>query len=1068
MQFKPSAIMLALSFGLTACGGGGGDTTTAITTPAPVPNNHVTPTPVITPTAAPDDLTPVVTPPPTTASEITITGQVYGATNNPFNVKICAGNTCADETTITEDGTFSYLAKLSQWPTEQPLVIEVASIAQPALKYRSVLGSWTELSLLDSNSDLLLDVSEHSDLYITPINLVMSTLALQQSSTTLQSRSNVTPAALDTPTKAQITQLKQLLSDNDALSKLALNTEQVTQLNDYVLELNKDKANSWDPNVYSGEIRLAFSTEQLTYLQAAQLDQIQFFTLNAQQIETLHKSSSANKIVQLPSEKLAEIQQRPVFTTEYLLSLAALLSATHPNQDGASIPVISTDLNALISALVQSRLTTPTQTALEAYQAHALAANVSLPTEIESLFNTQFMAFKNANYESEFKATLLALKPLKHLSLAGAFPTQFQQVKISVLLGAKDSPDKDSYHYTGEHPPRIISIPLTDASGKTSHQIDASAGQYQVNLSLLDTAGTFEFCQPGKRGEEWGAITDDNVQDTLTVVATDLATGVELRSVLGSMCELAKLDSNANGVLESQEYSRLNLSFLSTANTALLAKSTLTGAGFPSDWRPYTIAELDEKIAALPAPQAELIASMAALQAAQNLYGEPLSFAEEVSFYYDLLALLNIKKGGEYGRLSNNNLIPTVNDILTKLGEHSAVTPILLQNNDKNISHIMAEGLALLNQSSTDKLMLQQPAGNWFESYENSHLAAVCFDVLNDQQIIGLGIAGQGKAADGSYWVSLIWHPQAGAASYQVAWDAQAFNDINQAASNITVSDNRATIKGLTQWQAYQIRVSSNVGQASAPLTYTAGQKFISDTKVTAGLASDDSHRGRDSDTSCDPLSGQAVNSDRDGALGARYLKLDHASQPLARQDLSVKQLDFACAVDLQTGLVWQTRKQLKDSDPYSIHDEKNQFAYDETADPATFNGSCALPGQDALSSDPMVCNVANQIKWVNESNLCGLSNWRLPNVQEIYSLANLRGDQSVNFDTRYFPLSELIYSNYELHGLWLQEQHHSENKAMSMMPNLHVSTAWDKKTKPNTVQLVSDGFNFTTTQGNN
>jgi hypothetical protein len=228
-------------------------------------------------------------------------------------------------------------------------------------------------------------------------------------------------------------------------------------------------------------------------------------------------------------------------------------------------------------------------------------------------------------------------------------------------------------------------------------------------------------------------------------------------------------------------------------------------------------------------------------------------------------------------------------------------------------------------------------------------------------------------------------------------------------------------------------------------------------------------------------LSGQAVNSNQDGVLGARYIKLDSQGHPLPRQDLSYKQLPFACVVDALSGLVWETKVQHKDGES-SLHDDKSLFAYDDIQSDNAFNGSCYDPQSGTLASDRSRCNLKRQVNQVNQSKLCGLDNWRAPSQQEFYGIMTLTKENPIALDTRYFPLySGLTYTYGKwnelegiFYGFWTADvmpvsrpvgtwsQDDGGPDAYKVRPGSDLRGSIARQYQPHYVMLVSDGFKVT------
>lgn len=132
------------------------------------------------------------------------------------------------------------------------------------------------------------------------------------------------------------------------------------------------------------------------------------------------------------------------------------------------------------------------------------------------------------------------------------------------------------------------------------------------------------------------------------------------------------------------------------------------------------------------------------------------------------------------------------------------------------------------------------------------------------------------------------------------------------------------------------------------------------------------------------------------GASGFDFTKLNMAGQPLP--DTAD---DWQCVRDNLTQHVWQ----VKSASASSPHYVNNTYSWYD-ANPATNGGNAGA--QNLGSCVGSQCDTADYIAQMNTAwHWCGLSNWRLPTINELLSIA----DQSqINppLDTRYFPYNSL------------------------------------------------------------
>lgn len=785
------------------------------------------------------------------------------------------------------------------------------------------------------------------------------------------------------------------------------------------------------------------------------------------------------------------LREQPVWNQDYLQQLYAVLVETLPKPEEyqhnnntrsrnddfilVTVPVIENSLFDLAVKLVDYHAKNNSTDFIEAYQHLAQQANITLNEhQIQQLTLAVEKTFSMDTSTGAYHQ-LEQYYPHYRLVLNGAFPSQFEPAQIQLQLGLKHNYPAIGYNYKPELPQRPQTVILIDKQNQHHQQLAIGSGtEFSIEIELADRAGTYQTCQPGIIGPVWeNRATLDNMQDTLTVLVENPTTGTVISSVLGSFCELSQLSSSADGVLDASEFTPLNVGYLSTANHVLLLKTTLASYGSFTTWRPWSLAELEQKFTNFPREHRELLASIVALQAKGELYGAKIDLIETADFPSQLLHFININLAAEYGIVSNNAEIPSTHQISTLLAQNAGLGDLFIQRNDLNISHVISQAILLLLNSETDKPLFdsQYTPGSWVSVYPNSHLDLACQIEVQPNQLIGISILGQGKDQDG-HWVTVGWNKHTDNSVYSIAWSTTQFSQFSDALQQVdNISEPRITIRGLTQWQDYVIRVDANDATMSAPLNYRAGQTFIPDTRITTGIANDDANRGRDANSLCDPLSGKATNSHRDGELGAKFLKLNQQGLALKRQDLSLQQQAFSCVVDSQTGLVWETKTPLNKTEDASIHSDSSYFAFQEVESDILFKGSCYNPDTQSFSADSNICHAQQQIAWVNQEKLCGLENWRLPTQQELYGLINLQGDQAYSINQHYFPLSSGIKTTqpdqdpatkdeYIYHGFWTSDIAPVEaDHARVIRPDTQNRSQSAPYRQPHSVMLVSDGF---------
>ena len=173
-------------------------------------------------------------------------------------------------------------------------------------------------------------------------------------------------------------------------------------------------------------------------------------------------------------------------------------------------------------------------------------------------------------------------------------------------------------------------------------------------------------------------------------------------------------------------------------------------------------------------------------------------------------------------------------------------------------------------------------------------------------------------------------------------------------------------------------------------------------------FAAEDCELGRDADAS--------LNDPNDGNAGFSFTRLNSdGSEYSGSGDYGTD--PWACVLDNVTGLIWEvktTDDTLRDKDtPFTWYD--SDLAFGENG----FNGT-----ESEQDTEDLIAYV-NGDSNINDGNgLCGLTNWRLPTVQEIQGLAdydvvnidpnNSSFLSSPALDTDYFPNARILaYRSY-------------------------------------------------------
>jgi hypothetical protein len=141
-------------------------------------------------------------------------------------------------------------------------------------------------------------------------------------------------------------------------------------------------------------------------------------------------------------------------------------------------------------------------------------------------------------------------------------------------------------------------------------------------------------------------------------------------------------------------------------------------------------------------------------------------------------------------------------------------------------------------------------------------------------------------------------------------------------------------------------------------------------------------------------------NNDNDGDAGFSFTKLDTNGD-----DLPASELEWSCVKDNVTGLIWE----VKTTDD-GLHNKADTFTWYNT----DYNVNGGYSGRDYFTNavcegfididdSEGLCNTEAFTARVNDTQLCGYSDWRLPTVKELAGIVN-KGKNNPAIDTDYFP----------------------------------------------------------------
>ncbi|EKG2461174.1 DUF1566 domain-containing protein [Vibrio vulnificus] len=653
--------------------------------------------------------------------------------------------------------------------------------------------------------------------------------------------------------------------------------------------------------------------------------------------------------------------------------------------------------------------------------------------------------------------------PTRTLVLKGETVSGMKNPQISLQIGSYPNDPLASSHYDNPlKPKRPLLLPITPAGAvKSSTAIEGANRQFELRLTLRDTANGFDACQP--TGNEVYVYYDknedltkpsahptDNMQDLLTVIAYDPASGVEMRSYLGAFCELASadIDKNQDGIVTADEFPRLKISFENNAHALLAERSGLMHHGGGQYAKPVKQTAIDTLFAKHTPEMLQLMSSIVAMQMASAHNNRLPAIDNASDFFRTAAQLLDLDYNAQYRMYSKSNLLPEPFQVIQLLKNISDVAHHM-EDTDTTINNLLkwsAQAFSNLSQFPADTKMASElntamdSNTSWLPVEPINGLESICSTEFAQDQIRGIAVRGRGDD-----WLTLEWQPQ-GNSGYTLHWDTKPFTNLSEAANQTVAEENIITLTGLTKFTRYYFQIAHK-GTPSAQFNVRIGD---------AGLTN--SHRF-DSDFGCDPMSGYARNSNADGYQSLSFLKIDAQGERLARQDLPYIATPHSCTVESKTGRTWAVpNSEMEDGDRirhwYGI-DNRYLHGDNLAVNDDQYNGFCVALNGDVYSQDKArQCTVNQLVQRANESKLCGISEWRLPTYEETLNILTLKGKPQLNFDDDYFP-------NLDGNMLWMKQ----ENPDVQTHANLLFATSWNVRTRlgerksPHQVILVSNGL---------
>lgn len=790
--------------------------------------------------------------------------------------------------------------------------------------------------------------------------------------------------------------------------------------------------------------------------------------------EHLPLTLSATNMLFSELDKSAQLSAREIIQQhgrDRVMAIAALLHSVSDPADtktSARLHGLGMSLQALTGKLLNSASLQNSQTSTDWLQ-HAstayedITSDKQLPSVTKEHITKTHTEMINLSYNNVLRDILDSSYPSRTLTLRGKVAQGLIDPQVSLQLGAyANNPNNSNSHYDDSaRPERPVKLPLVQqGDNRTTRRVPAVNNQFEFSVTLTDTAESFTSCQPSGAGVSIFANPghpSDNMQDLLTVIVEDLATGIEMRSHLGAFCELAgsNIDTNGDGMVTTKEFPRLNISFEHAAHALLTERSSLTSYGSASGVKPVSqlaIAQLMTQHRQDYHAQIEALSVIMAMQIASYTDASLPAPDSSFDFFATTASLLGLDYGKPFRMYATNNIVPDAHAIIEQLNNLADIRQTL-SDSGISLGQLLtrsAKQLSVMSQFGQDQTNAENITKGhsaWLPETSIDGLASVCRDKFTADQIRGIAVRGQGlnkTATQG--WLTLDW-TASNSREYTVYWDTKPFTAIADAARHITSTTPQVTIRGLIPYTRYYFRIGHQ-GEPSHPFDiYLGGAGLVNTTA--------------DEDTGCDLMTGLAHNSNADGLKSMSFLKVDQHGQRLKRQDRPYQEQPHHCSVEAKHGRTWAVPNTVADNEDrirhwYGIDNRYVHGDHLEVGDDQ-FNGFCVDTSGSVYRQDKTIhCTVAKAVERANQQNYCGISDWRLPTYAEITNILELEDTPPGQFDNAFFP-------NLDNTRLWIkQASPHVDTHAFYIQPNTDtrsIDSGIAPRKQPHQLMLVSDGL---------